>query len=113
MSTGIKPDGEKIEVDIPQVGRPACANCAFAIAQVDGASNKVVSIECRRFAPRPGQLAAWPGVLPDDWCGMYMSRGEFAEGERAKREAFGAMRLIRDTFAQLPDGGDEPGNLNG
>ena len=67
MSVGIKPDGGKVEVDIPEVQRPACANCAFAIAQVEAATNKVVSFECRRYAPRPGVIAAWPSVIPDDW----------------------------------------------
>ncbi len=107
--TGLTSEGGKVDVDIPELGRPGCANCAFAILTVDGLTNKATAFECRRYAPRPGQLAAWPDVRPDDWCGQHVSRQEMAENERARREAMGAMRLLRDTFA----GDDPPDNLNG
>lgn len=108
--TGMKPDGEKIDVEMPEVSRPACVNCAFAIAQVDGATNKVVAIECRRYAPRPGIIASWPGVSPEDWCGMYMSRPEFHANELAKKQAAGIMRLFGD---MADDAKSPPENLNG
>jgi len=107
---GMTSEGERIDVEVPNIGRPGCANCAFAILSVDGASNKVAGFECRRYAPRPGQLSAWPDVRPDDWCGQYMSRREFAETESAKRESLGVMRLLRDTFSD-PEGGS--GKMNG
>ena len=109
-SAGMMPDGSKVEIDVPKIGRPGCANCAFVILVVDGNANEARAFECRRYAPRPGQIAAWPVVNPADWCGMYCSRQEFAEGERARREAAGAMRLLRDVFdpEKTP-----PENLNG
>lgn len=108
--TGTKPDGGTVSVEMPQVARPACVNCAFAIAQVEGDTNKVVAIECRRYAPRPGVIAAWPGVNPEDWCGMYMSRAEFHANELAKKQAAGVMRLFEDMVADVKN---PPENLNG
>lgn len=107
---GMTPSGEKIDVEIPDVGRPGCANCAFAIVSVDGATNQPHGFECRRYAPRPGIVAAWPNVRPDDWCGQYTSRREFHEAENARRQAAGMLALFRDVFdtEKTP-----PENLNG
>lgn len=111
---GMTPTGEKIDVEIPDVGRPGCANCAFAIMSVDGATNKPAGFECRRYAPQPGTIAAWPPVRPDDWCGQYMSRREFHENERTRNEAAGMLAMFRDVFG-VGTGGPESGsgNLNG
>lgn len=107
--TGITPTGDKIAVELPEVNRPGCINCAFAIVVMDGPNN-VASVECRRYAPRPGQIAAWPTVRPDDWCGMHTSREEFAANEVARKQALGAAALLRDLFdpSKTP-----PDNLNG
>ncbi len=112
MSTqkGMTSTGEKIDVEVPSIGRPGCANCAFAIVTVNGATNNAEGFECRRYAPRPGIVAAWPGVRPDDWCGMYTSREEFHAQEVGRRQAIGAMRLLQDLVdpEKTP-----PDNLNG
>lgn len=109
VQKGMTPDGQKIDVEIPNVGRPGCANCAFAIVSVDGATNAVAGFECRRYAPRPGVIAAWPNVRPDDWCGMYTSREEFRANEQGRRQALGVMRLLQDTFSD-PDSSPEKSN---
>lgn len=115
---GMTPTGEKVDVEIPDVGRPGCANCAFAIISVDGATNKPEGFECRRYAPQPGVIAAWPTVRPDDWCGQYMGRKEFYENERTRREAAGMLEMFRDVFNVGQGGpgsgsGGGPENLNG
>lgn len=106
---GIAPDGSAVKVELPEVGRPGCGNCAFAVVVVDH-DMKPQGFECRRYAPQPGRLAVWPVVQPHEWCGMYTSRAEFADSERARREAMGALALLRDTFdpSKTP-----PENLNG
>lgn len=111
---GVNPQGEKIDVEIPDVGRPGCANCAFAVMNINGATNKPEGFECRRYAPQPGKIAAWPPVRPDDWCGQYMSRREFAENECARQEAAGMLAMFRDVFGVgMGKPGKGPGNLNG
>lgn len=113
VQKGMTAEGQKIEVDIPNIGRPGCANCAFATVSVDGATNKPAGFQCRRYAPQPGRVAAWPPVRPDDWCDMYTSRGEFAENERARHEAAGVLAMFRDVFDVGKSGPGSPENLNG
>lgn len=53
-------------------GKMKCEDCFFYQREQDWAG------ECRRHAPRPQldcEIAVWPIVKADDWCGEYDWRG--------------------------------------
>jgi hypothetical protein len=52
---------------------PRCERCRFAAKP-----GKDMALECRRYAPRPGdeQLENWPRVSEFAWCGEFEGLGE-------------------------------------
>jgi hypothetical protein len=48
--------------------QPCCGKCRFS-AENDGGF-----VECRRYAPRIGDVADWPLVHTSQWCGEYQAR---------------------------------------
>ena len=63
----------------------SCSKCRFWCGEADTLDGEGRG-ECRRYAPRPefeyvegsgmSYTTHWPGTLPDDWCGEFVSNGK-------------------------------------
>jgi hypothetical protein len=55
---------------MPKAGE-SCSKCNYWIKNADKPEGQG---DCRRYAPRPGAVAAWPKTPGDAWCGEYKPR---------------------------------------